>query len=77
MLCGNNKAFDKTADVQTGLRCCWLTLLHSEKPKLYTVLAFLSAIMLSTVLVCRDSNFKIRVDSLKINQVNFSENFLE
>ena len=34
MLCGNNKAFDKTADVQTGLHCCWLTLLHTI---LYTI----------------------------------------
>ena len=41
-----------------------LTLLHSERPKLYTILAFLSAIGLNTIIDCASSSAALKHTNL-------------
>ena len=45
----------------SGPACYCLTLLHSEKPKLYTVLAFLSAVGLRKAFNFREADSFLKV----------------
>ena len=51
-----------------------LTLLHSERPKLYTILAFLGAIKLKTLLTTKKTNYKQIKHLIKHSECNRVKN---